>query len=360
MNCYIHVPFCKSKCGYCAFYSETGANENIIEEYLEKLIRDISSVKPFKPQTIYIGGGTPTLLSAAQLQYLFESIKRYLAPDKECEISIECNPETLTAEKCSVLQEHISRISLGVQSFDDTLRDTLGRKCSKEALNNALNLIRESKIPHFNCDLIYGIPGETLELWKNDLENVISAGVDHVSCYSLTPEEQSRLGATFIIDDDAAVEMYQTAGKILSRNGIERYEISNYAKRGAECRHNVNVWKGGKLIAFGPAGAGFDGTQRTVNPESICCWLNGDAPENDELPEESRCREIFAVNLRTVSGWNRELWQHKNFSWDKMREIFSSAMESIPNEFYIITNDTIRLTADGLLYWNDIAERIIL
>ena len=360
MNCYIHVPFCRSKCGYCAFYSETGATQQLLEEYLNKLEKDISSAALFHAETIYIGGGTPTMLSAEQLQRLADIIKRCLKPDKECEISIESNPETLTSEKCAVLRDFVTRISLGVQSFDENLRNTLGRQCSTSALNNALQLIKEYKFPHFNCDLIYAIPDESIEQWKNDLESVASSGADHVSCYSLTPEEQSRLGAAFVIDDESAVQMYNTAETVLSRHKIKRYEISNYAKENAECRHNVNVWKGGKLVAFGPAGAGFDGEKRTINPENIHSWLNGNAPETDILSTEARCREIFAVNLRTVSGWTRDLWKDQAVPWNKMREIFCSAMESVPKEFYIINDNSVRLTPEGLLYWNDIAERVIL
>lgn len=360
MNCYIHVPFCKNKCGYCAFYSETAVSKQLKEEYLNKLERDISSVAVFHPETIYIGGGTPTLLAVDELARLANIIRRYFKPARECEISIECNPETLDAEKCALLKEFVTRISLGVQSFDENLRNTLGRQCSTQALEKALSLIKEYKFPHFNCDLIYGIPNESMEQWKDDLEKVADSGADHVSCYSLTPEEQSRLGAAFIIDDDAAVEMYNTAQTILSRHKIERYEISNYAKKNAECRHNINVWRGGKLIAFGPAGAGFDGKKRTINPENIHSWLNGNIQEDDWLSPESRCREIFAVNLRTSAGWHRNMWNDFPVSWDKMREIFCCAMESVPKEFYIIENDAVRLTPDGLLYWNDIAERIIL
>lgn len=360
MNCYIHVPFCRSKCGYCAFYSEPGASEELISSWLDKVICDMEKHPDIKAETVYIGGGTPTLPDASQLERLLDAVMRFLSPVSGCEITIESNPETLDNRKIQLLEQYVTRISLGVQSFDPALRLTLGRNCSSQALSNAISLIQQSSIKHFNCDLIYGIPGQTRSQWLNDLETVASCGVDHVSCYSLTPEEQSLLGSTFIIDDEIAVGMYHDAEKTLKKYGIERYEISNYALPGAECRHNINVWKGGKLAAFGPSGAGFDGVSRTINCENLSGWLNGAAAEKDELSQEARCREIFAVNLRTVRGWNCRDWCFSGLSWREISEIFSSAMESVPDKFYIIDGQNIRLTPDGLLYWNDIAERVIL
>ena len=360
MNCYIHVPFCRSKCGYCAFYSETCASQELTDAWLDKTVRDMASISHIQAATVYIGGGTPTLLGIGQLEKLFDAVFRSLAPRNDAEITIECNPETLDDEKVQLLEKYVTRISLGVQSFNDTLRCTLGRDCSSKALEKAILLIQKSEIEHFNCDLIYGIPGQTLKDWEHDLETVSESGADHVSCYSLTPEEQSRLGSTFMIDDDAAVDMYHAAENILKRRGIERYEISNYARPGAECRHNINVWKGGKLTAFGPSGAGFDGVCRSINCESLSGWLSDEPAERDMLPAEARCREIFAVNLRTVKGWQRSEWQNKALSWEEMSKIFTSAMESVPDKFYIIDQQNIRLSQEGLRYWNDIAERIIL
>ena len=362
MNYYIHIPFCRSKCGYCAFYSEAGADSTLVERYLEKITEQLSARDFPEAETVYFGGGTPTLLSASQLERLFTAVEQNLHPGKNCEISIECNPETLDASKISLMKNFITRISCGVQSFDPDLRSTLGRDCSNSAIEKAVSLVRDAGIPHFNCDLIYAIPGQTLSGWQHDLETAIACQVDHLSCYNLTPEEQSRLGSSFIIDDDAALKMYQMAGDILTANGISRYEISNYSRPGCECRHNVNIWRGGRLTAFGPAGAGFDGTSRIINVENLCDWLNDEAPEIDTLDENARSREIFAVNLRTASGWNRKLWQNtgRAVSWENISAFFDDAVRDIPENFYCKNTESIRLTPDGLLYWNDIAEKIIL
>ena len=362
MNYYIHIPFCRSKCGYCAFYSEPGADNALIERYLDKVTSQLETRDFPDADTIYFGGGTPTLLSAGELERLFCSVKDNLHPSEKCEISIECNPETLDSDKISLMNGFITRISCGIQSFNSGLRDTLGRDCSDRAIDNAVSLIKDSKIPHFNCDLIYAIPGETLSDWQNDLERAVACQVDHISCYNLTPEEQSRLGKSFIIDDDDALEMYRTAGELLSCCGIFRYEISNYSRPGSECRHNVNIWRGAKLQAFGPAAAGFDGTSRMINVENLIQWLDDAAPEIDLLTEEERSREIFAVNLRTTAGWNRKLWQSADraVSWEEISGIFADSVQNIPSNFYCQTSDSIHLTDEGLLYWNDIAEKIIL
>lgn len=362
MNYYIHVPFCRSKCGYCAFYSEVCAGEEKIEQYLEKVISDMAKNPLPRAHTVYIGGGTPVLLSAEQLERLLTAVRHSLAPLPDCEISVESNPECLTSEKVDVLKKYITRISLGIQSFDAGLRKVLGRNCSDAAIENAVHLIRQARFEHFNCDLIYAVPGESMQQWANDLDRVVSCGADHVSCYNLTCEEQSRLGGSFIIDDDMAKDMYDLAQQQLSRSGIARYEISNYARVNSECRHNMNIWKGEQLISFGPASAGFDGVSRIINVEDTGAWLAGAAPEKDTLSPEARCREIFAVNLRTVSGWNKKMWEDADFSvsWQEICKIFTTSMESVPDEFYIINDETIRLSPEGLLYWNDIAERVIL
>ena len=362
MNYYIHIPFCRSKCGYCAFYSEAGADRSLVGRYLDKVISQLSTQDNPPADTIYFGGGTPTLLSAKELERLFYAVRENLRPTENCEISIECNPETLDADKTAGMNGFITRISCGIQSFNSTLRDTLGRDCSDRAIENALSLIKESQIPHFNCDLIYAVPGQTVSDWQRDLETAVACRVDHISCYNLTREEQSRLGNSFIIDDDAALEMYRIAGDILADHGIFRYEISNYARPGSECRHNVNIWRGAKLKAFGPAGAGFDGKARIINVENIRQWLDGAAPEIDLLDEEERAREIFAVNLRTASGWNRTIWENtgRAVSWETISRIFTDSITNIPANFYRQTGESISLTPEGLLYWNDIAEKIIL
>ena len=362
MNYYFHLPFCRSKCGYCAFYSVPSPTAELIDAYLDHLERQLDESSPLPPaETIYLGGGTPTLLSSKQLERLFAILKRALSVGADREISIEANPETLDEAKVANLRENVTRISLGVQSFSAERRRILGRQCGDAALTNAVNLIRRADFPHWNIDLIYGIPGETAAMWRNDLVRAADCGVDHLSCYSLTPEEGSRLGSSFAVDDDAALDMYEMIPETLEPYGIRRYEISNYARRGSECRHNVNVWRGGMLRGFGPAAAGFDGRDRMTEVQSLDEWLAGAPPELDRIPHDRRLAEIFAVNLRTVDGWTPELWKQVpgSDSWETRSAVVAQVMRNLPGSWWKITPKCIKLSDEGLCFWNDIAEAML-
>lgn len=361
MNCYIHIPFCASKCGYCAFYSEICRDESRHSLFLDHLEHQLKAVaKEDCFETLYVGGGTPTLLGTDNLYRLINILRSNLHIASGAEISIEANPETLTAEKVSVLRRFFTRISVGVQSFNAGFRQRIGRQCSDEALNNALQLIRNAGFPHWNCDLIYSLPGQSLDDWQCDLMRAAACGADHISCYSLTPEENAALGGEFTVDDEREERMFNLAEKILADHGFDRYEISNYSRSGGECRHNVNVWRGGLLRGFGPSAADFDGRGRHIECESLDRWLAGNAPETDELSPQDRCNEIFAVNLRTCAGWTPQMWDNvpQHDSWEnrlkiakKLQTIFPGSLTAAP--------ERIKLTRQGLLYWNNIAEEII-
>ncbi len=360
MNYYIHIPFCNGKCGYCAFYSEGCFTPQMVEMWLDKCCRKITGLPPAECETIYIGGGTPTILTLPQLERLFDAVSA-LRPAAETEITIEANPETLTEEKISFLREHVNRISIGVQSFSEDLRRTLGRKCSQTALENALELVKKACFPYWNIDLIYAIPGQTPEMWQSELQQAANLGCDHVSCYNLTPEEGARLAAELIPDEENSVIMWELAQNTLSSYGIKRYEISNYARPGSECHHNCNVWQGGLLTGIGPAAAGFDGRRRIIQPDSLTEWLNDAPPFIDEISVEERRNEIFAVNLRTVDGWTPEKWGKvpNADSWEERQRIIRETIAQTSEKFFDISPERITLSPDGSLFWNTIAESMI-
>lgn len=359
MNYYIHVPFCRSKCGYCAFYSEPSPSGEAEDAYLDRLetLMERREASAGPCETVYLGGGTPTLLSEARLERLFSMIRKHLRPDEMTELSIESNPETLTESKVRLIRSFATRLSLGVQSFDAALRKTLGRDCSPQALEQAAGWIAAAGFPHWNCDLIYAIPGQTAEDFSADLRRAESLGVDHLSCYSLTPEEGALLAGSLIPDENDAARMWELAG----RSGLSRYEISNYAIPGGECRHNLNVWRGGLLTGFGPAAAGFDGRVRRIEPASLDGWLRGDPPELDEIPPGERLNEIFAVNLRTVAGWTPELWAKVPGadSWASRLSIARRAEAETSPEWFDISPERITLSDLGLLFWNSVAEELL-
>ncbi len=362
MNYYFHIPFCRSKCGYCAFYSEPAPASDLIDRYLDHLERQLAE-HPLPPaETVYLGGGTPTLLSLPQLERLFDLLRRFLTAGSDCEISIEANPETLDEAKVALLRENVTRISLGVQSFSAARRDILGRRCGDEALSRALCLLGKAGFPHWNIDLIYAIPGENAADWRDDLIRAADTGIDHLSCYSLTPEENSRLGASFAVDDELSAEMYEMIPDILAPYGIRRYEISNYSRPGSECRHNLNVWRGGLLRGFGPSAAGFDGRDRMTEAGNLVEWLAGAPPETDRISRPARSAEIFAVNLRTVGGWTPELWAKVPSAdpWEARLAAVEKVRNNMPGSWWKISPRRIKLSDEGLVFWNDIAEAMLI
>ncbi len=341
-NIYIHVPFCASKCGYCAFYSET--DHSLIEPYLDKLEAQLT-VKT--ADTVFLGGGTPSLLPPIQLERLFRMI-----PVAENETSIECNPETITPEKAELIKTFTNRISLGIQSFNAGLRQRLGRRAGDAAIENAIELLQPS-----NIDLIYGIPGQTEADFLNDLETAVDYGIKHISCYALTAEEVSALFAEHREDDELETRMWHLAGEFLASHGIRRYEVSNYAVPGCECRHNMYVWHGGTYSGFGPAACSFDGIVRKTEVSSIRDWMDGVPAETDELPIGKRNFEVFVMGLRTVGGWTREQWEScalpEKIQWKDLLEL------PVLQEFADINSQQIKLTTEGLLFWDDVATVLL-
>ncbi len=361
MNYYFHIPFCRQKCAYCAFYSLPHPENAQFDAYLTHLEKTLSATANPCAETIYLGGGTPTLLDAPRLKKLFDLIRQAIPLAENCEISIEANPETLDEEKIFLIRDFATRISVGVQSFFAEKRTRLGRVCSDGALQRALKLISEAKFPHFNCDLIYGVPGESKASWAHEFDFLADLPVDHLSCYALTPEEGSRLGGNYPVDDDLADDLWElTATFAREKLGLTRYEISNYAKPGGECRHNVNVWRGGLLRGYGPAASGFDGVDRMTQVGDFAAWLAGAPAELDHISITERLNEIFAVNLRTTGGWTREMWTRVPHAdaWI-LRQNRARDLQNRYSGVILITEQKIALSEKGLRYWNTIAEELL-
>ena len=356
MNYYIHVPFCRTKCGYCAFYSLPGAGEALIDAYLDRLERTFVPGPP--AETVYIGGGTPTFLSLRQLERLLEMIFRQLEIPPGTEVSCEANPETLDREKTALLRRYVTRLSLGVQSFDAAVRRNIGRNCSDEALARALDLVAEAGFPHWNVDLIFALPGQSPEAFFAGAERAAAAGADHISCYALTAEENAALKLPE--NDDLAAEMMPDIAAFLAAKGFPRYEISNFARQGCECRHNRNVWRGGLLTGLGPGACGFDGVDRRQNPP-LDPWLRGEGPERDVITHAARLNEIFAVNLRTAAGWTPALWRQVPGAdpWEKRLALFRRTAGKFDAKWFLISNERLALTGDGMMFWNTVAGEII-
>ncbi len=362
-NLYIHVPFCAGKCGYCAFYSIGNSTDAMQKQYLEHLHRELEKHQGElqKLNTVYFGGGTPTLLKEELLEKLYQTVFHAVKLNPGAECTTEANPETVTPERAEIIGKYLNRVSMGVQSFSRRKRAVLGRKPeSADAVYDAIASLTAQGITNLGIDLMYAAPGETLNDWTQDLEQAKQLPVRHISTYSLTPEERTPYAKKYglaSVDDDLSSQMWHRAGEILAP-GFTRYEISNFARPGGRAEHNWNIWHGETYLGLGPAAASFDGTDRWTEQYSLRAWLNHEPPEMDCIPRPERIREILMMGLRTVSGWRKdEFSAATGCTW----------LDAAGNELTALCRDgLLELTAEscaptekGLEFWNEIAERLI-
>jgi oxygen-independent coproporphyrinogen-3 oxidase len=363
---YIHIPFCSKKCDYCSFFSVPNPDKNLVDAYLNRLEEDLKEANLSIPvRTVYLGGGTPSLLSCLQLERFYAMIKKHVPLIPAAEISMECNPETLSPEKGDIILSFANRLSIGVQSFDQKLRSKLGRKSKDSDIESTLNSLKNRQVKNLNLDLIYGIPGQSLNAWEQDLKIAAEHDISHLSCYCLTIEEGTALATAFkdenLVDDEVTAEMWTLTGAFLESRKMSRYEISNYARPGAECAHNLNVWYGQPYLGLGPAATSFDGKDRWTQPSSLEKWLHGQAPEWDIIDPEYRMAEIFIIGLRTVEGWSHNRWRDvflqkiMYVDWNTMLER-AFKVKAIHPDLMKVSEDNISLTEKGLLFWNSAAE----
>jgi oxygen-independent coproporphyrinogen-3 oxidase len=360
-NLYIHVPFCAGKCDYCAFYSEPAPETALIRKWLDRILSQLEENAPHlkKAETVYFGGGTPSLLPDDVLKRLFAAVHEAV-PDA-VEISIEANPFTVTPEKAAALTSFANRVTLGIQSFEPALLEAIGRRAHtgpgpEEAVRN----LREAGLRNLGLDLMYALPGETPGLWRRDLEHALELNPEHISAYSVTPEPGTPFARRVAgrPEDDALSEtMWEQAGAVLGAAGLPRYEISNYACPGFESRHNSNVWHGQTYLGLGPAACSFDGTDRWTQVSDLRAWTNGAPLEFDRIPRRARLGEILMMGLRTVRGWTRREFEAATGNgWD----VFSEPLNELAERGLVtLTADSIAPTERGLAFWNDIAESLV-
>jgi len=344
---YVHVPFCATRCDYCAFYSIAGAAPALRARYMERVC-DEHRMMSGPPSSIYVGGGTPTLLDCDELSRLLGMLGS--AP----EFSIEANPDSLTPDKIDILaRSGVNRVSLGIQSFVPAHRATIGRQGSLKELPDTLARLRAAGIKNIGMDLIYAIPGQSLKDWRADLMQAVEHDVQHISTYELTAEEGTRLTAARlpIIREESSVEMWELASELLRRHGLKRYEVSNFAQPGRECRYNMNIWHGGAYLGIGPSASSFDGHDRWTNPADIEAWLAGEPPDIDHIPPNRRAAEILTLGLRTTAGWTRDQFQTVTGT-DYAQTHADILAEFTGLGLLLMTKNTVRPTERGLLYAN--------
>ena len=315
---YIHVPFCRHRCGYCNFTLIAG-RDDLQAAFLQALQRELEQLQTPRPvDTLFFGGGTPTHLAPNHLQQLLKLAQHWFPPQPNAEISVEANPSDITSQKIEILAAAgVNRLSLGVQSFQEQKLQLLERDHRRDTIHQALARARPA-FASLNLDLIFGTPAETVDSWRADLREALTTPVTHLSTYGLTIE----LGTTFWSrhqrgeltrpSDTLERQLYELAIDELTAAGFEHYEVSNFARPGFRCRHNETYWLGKPYFAAGPGAARYLDGRREVNHRSTTTYLrrlqNGQSPvaEWEELEPEDRARERLVFGLRRLAGVHRE------------------------------------------------------
>ncbi|MBN2712031.1 MAG: radical SAM family heme chaperone HemW [Planctomycetes bacterium] len=346
---YIHIPFCLRRCSYCAF-SSRAYSEREAGWYLAALDDEMAPFyEDLAPPTIYLGGGTPTALPLWQFEQLLGMLLN-VNRDTVDEFTMEANPGTLSMDKLKRMRRiGVNRVSIGVQSFSDEGLSVLGRIHNAKQAQGAVAIAGEAGFDNISIDLIFGWPGQTLEMWESDLKKALQLGVPHISCYGLTYESGTSItslvdsGALERVSEDLEREMFDLTAEMLGAGGLPRYEISNFSVPGFECRHNINYWKGGEYVGFGASAHSCLADTRYANVDDCESYVRmltdeGDARIFEEtLDPERRARECAVIWLRLAEGIKAdEFREHTGYP---LEELFVSELPG--------------LTGQGLLEWTD-------
>jgi oxygen-independent coproporphyrinogen-3 oxidase len=369
---YIHVPFCAHHCGYCDFAIATG-KDHLIELYLDAFTAELAELGEPRPvRTIFLGGGTPTHLSAGQLERLLSVILRWLPLDAagELEFSIECNPDTLSADKIAVLADHrVNRVSLGAQSFHGELLDVLERAHNPQEIAHAVERVRRG-IDNVSLDLIFGVPGQSESIWRDDLAQALALLPDHLSTYGLTYEKGTPLwkrrqdGQLRPLDEEAELTLYALAIDTLEAAGFEHYEISNFARPGRRCRHNQVYWANEAYFGFGMGAARYVLGRRELNTRDLQRYIRralaGESVtwQSEELAPEDRARETMAVQLRRTEGIDRAAFRTQT-GFDLDAVAGPALTLHIEQGFLADDGRSVRLTRRGKYVADTVIERLL-
>ena len=358
-HAYIHIPFCKRKCHYCSFVSGIDIKEQFA--YINALKSEIKQrYKNEKLKTIYFGGGTPSLLDSE----LLKEILSLFSYSKDSEITIEVNPETATTKKISeIKQAGFDRISLGVQTFSDDILKLIGRKHSQYTIYEAIENIKNCGFKNISIDLIYGLPNQTKELFKDDLKKATELDIQHISTYGLKIEEDSYFGKhipTNLPNDEEQAEMFLLLCDFLKENGFEHYEISNFAKKGYRSNHNCAYWKNKNYYGFGLNASGYEENIRYKNTSDFEAYLQNPLLKEDEETlsnQETMENEIFLA-LRLKEGVNiKEL--NKKYSIN-FEEKYNKIIKKYTNlNLLQIDANNCSLTEKGILLSNNIMSEFL-
>lgn len=364
---YIHIPFCKTRCHYCDFATDVYKSNEIVDRYVSALTKEINNfpTKVFV-DTIYFGGGTPSLLKPNQLETILKAVFDKFEVSKDAEITMEMNPATMTLETVSEFQRlGINRASFGAQTFDDTELKRIGRAHTAQDVRETIELLRKADFTNVSFDLIAGLPRQTLKDWERNLDEAIKLDPEHLSLYLLeihegTPlAEQVKSGRQPMPDEDIAGEMYSLMIERVTAAGYRQYEISNFSKSGLESRHNNKYWLCEPVYGFGVSAHSFDGKKRWVNERDTNQYVSmiekGESPvtEINLLTKKQLSSEFAFLNLRLTSGLDLEGYKFR-FGID-LRVEFAEDLKRV-KEAGLIEFDSgkLKLTPKGMTYSNEV------
>lgn len=363
---YIHIPFCKSRCVYCGFYSTTSLD--LRHSYVDAICRELELRSDYLSEpvsTVYFGGGTPSVLSVDDLDRIFNAVYKYNKvygnSDGVAEFTIECNPDDITDEFCSFLSSSpVNRISMGVQSFSDGLLKFARRRHGSSQPKLAVERLRHIGIPNISIDLMFGFPNESLEVWRNDIDKALSLGVEHISAYSLMFEEGTCLygmlqrGEVKECDEETSLAMFNMLIDKLEAAGYEHYEISNFAKPGFRSQHNSSYWHGVPYLGLGASAHSFNGSTRQWNIGDVRKYIDsiscGNIPaEIEVLTKDNSYDDMIMTGLRTVEGVSLDEVERR-FGKDYLDFLEREALRYVKAKLlkYSVDHRSLSLTRKGL------------
>jgi oxygen-independent coproporphyrinogen-3 oxidase len=378
---YIHIPFCKSKCAYCNFFSL--ASESKINDYVEALKKEIVLRKNYLGgeivKTIYFGGGTPSLLSVKNIEEILELLNKNYEIISSPEITLEINPDTIDREKMfSLKQIGVNRMSVGIQSFDDEDLRYLGRRHDSRHAMQVLEDLKHTDFEKITLDLIYGMPTLTEEKWNKNLDIFFSTGITHLSAYALTVEPKTILGQRIekgelqSVSEEDTIRHYNILVNRTKENGFEHYEISNFAKEGFRSQHNSIYWRDEKYLGLGPSAHSYDGISRQWNISNLTKYIQlvGDAEtqrrrdaelfyEKEILSTEDKFNEYVMTSLRTSWGSDIEKIE-RDYGKSYAHHFLKNIKKYLENEEMLKENNTYFLSEKGKLFADGIAADLFL
>lgn len=369
---YIHIPYCSQACHYCDFHFST--NLKTRHELVDCLAREINLQKDFlttkKLDTIYFGGGTPSILTEEELEVIFESISANFHFDKETEITLEANPEDLTISQLQILKSlGINRLSIGIQSFENRFLQYFNRSHNAEQAVSSVKNAQDIGITNISIDLIYGIPNQSLEHFKLDLTKAIELNTPHISAYCLTIEEDTVFGKWHkqkklnIADEALTADQFELLMEKLPASGFEHYEISNFAKQGFESQHNSSYWKQKPYLGIGPGAHSYREGQRQYNVTSNPGYIKGikqnKIPASVELlTAEQKINEFILTQIRTSSGIS-VLEMKEKYNLDLIKNKENQINSLIGQSLMYLNNDALVLTNKGKLFADKITSDLM-